>query len=121
MSLNSFTLLDTTTYGEASGNYDGSSQDFHGNAVTAADYYAGYGSIQTITISVTDFVGNIQIQGTLNDQAESAAWFVCDSFGDSITPTTETHPVTLLGNFVFLRARVTGFDAGTINSITISY
>ena len=121
MSLNSFTLLGTTVYGESSGNYDGSSQDFAGNAVVAADYYAGYGSIQTITISVTDFVGNIQIEGTLNDQVESAAWFVCDSFGDGVTPTTETHPITLVGNFVFLRARVTGFDAGTINSITISY
>jgi hypothetical protein len=121
MSLNSFTLLDTTTYGEASGNYDGSSQDFYGNAVTAADYYAGYSSIQTITFTVTDFVGNIQLEATLNDQAESAAWFFVDSFGDPVTPTTETHPITVLGNFVYLRVRVLGFDAGTINSITINY
>jgi hypothetical protein len=121
MSLNSFTLLDTTTYGEASGNYDGSSQDFHGNAVTAADYYAGYSSIQTVTIAVTDFVGNIQLEATLNDQAESAAWFFVDSFGDGTTPVTETHPITVLGNFVYMRVKVLGFDAGTINSVTINY
>lgn len=121
MSLNSFTLLGTTTYGEAAGNYDGSSQDFAGNAVVAADYYAGYGSIQTVTFTVTDFVGNIQLEGTLNDQAESAAWFIAGTFGDTVTPTTEVHPITLVGNFVYLRARVIGFDAGTINSINISY
>ena len=121
MSLNSVTLLATTTYGEASGNYDGSSQDFHGNAVIAADYYRGYGSIQTVNISVTDFVGNIHIEATLNDQTEPAAWFLCDWFGDELTPITEVHPITVLGNFVYMRARVIGFDGGTIDTITISY
>lgn len=121
MSLNSFTLLGSTVYGQASGNYDGSSQDFAGNAVIAADYYAGYGSIQTVNISVTDFVGTIHIEATLNDQVEQAAWFLCSSFGDGETPVTEVYPITLVGNFVYIRARVVGFDSGTINSITIAY
>lgn len=121
MSLNSFTLLATTVYGEASGNYDGSSQDFHGDPVIAADYYAGYGSIQTITVSVTDFVGEISIEATLNDQAGPASWFTCESIGDGVTPVTEVRPVTILGNFVFIRVRVLGFEDGTINSVTISY
>jgi hypothetical protein len=42
------TMLDNVEYGSASGNYDGSSQLFYSNAVPAANYYAGYGSIQTI-------------------------------------------------------------------------
>ena len=121
MSLNNYTLLETTVYGEASGNYDGSSQDFHGDPVIAADYYRGYGSIQTVTISVTDFVGEIRIEATLNDLADQAAWSLCETFGDGLTPTTEIHPITILGNFVYMRVRVLGFDGGTINSITISY
>ena len=121
MTLNEEYLLNRTVYGEASGNYDGSSQDFAGNAVTAADYYAGYSSIQTITFTVTDFVGNIQLEATLNDQAESTAWFFVDSFGDPVTATTDTHPITVLGNFVYMRVKVLGFDSGTINSVTINY
>ena len=42
------TLLPTTVYGTASGNYDGSSQDFYGNSTPAANYYAGQGNLQTI-------------------------------------------------------------------------
>ena len=121
MSLNNFALLATTTYGQASGNYDGSSQDFHGNPVIAADYYSGYGSIQTVNISVTDFVGTVHLEATLNDLADQAAWFEVDTFVSELLPTTEIRPVTVLGNFVYMRVRVTGFDAGTINSITIAY
>ena len=121
MSLNNFTLLSSTTYGEASGNYDGSSQDFHGDPVIAADYYRGYGSIQTVTISVTDFVGTIEIEATLDDLADQAAWFLTETFSDGVTPATEVRPVTILGNFVYIRVRVLGFDAGTINSITLAY
>ena len=38
MTLNNETILGTTVYGEASGNYDGSSQDFYSDAVRAANY-----------------------------------------------------------------------------------
>lgn len=121
MSLTTLSLLGETVYGQASGNYDGSSMDFAGNAVVAANYYAGQGAIQTVSINVTDFVGEIVIEATLNDSAEAAHWFRTDVFGDGITPVTEVHPITVLGNFVYMRVRVLGFDSGTINSITLSY
>lgn len=121
MSLTNLSLLGATTYGQASGNYDGSSMDFAGTPVTAANYYAGQGAIQTVTINVSDFVGMIYVEATLNDTEQAASWFRTDIFGDGITPVTEIHPITVLGNFVYMRVRVLGFDGGTINSITLSY
>ena len=58
-------LLDRTVYGEASGNYDGSSQDFVGDPVRAANYYGGQGSIQTVTFRISGFVGTIKIQAKI--------------------------------------------------------
>ena len=120
MTLNELYLLDRTVYGEASGNYDGSSQDFYGDPVRAANYYGGQGSIQTVTIRISSFVGNIKIQGTLNDQPSiQAAWFDVDTF-DSPSPSSAIDGRTVVGSFTFMRARVTNFEAGSI-SITLAY
>lgn len=120
MNFTTETILDTTTYGIASGNYDGSSNDFNSNAVIAVNYYAGQGSIQTVTIQITNFVGKITLQASLNDTVESAKWFDIYEY-EHVSPRTDYHPVSLTGNFVWMRANVTNFDAGTINSISISY
>jgi hypothetical protein len=120
MTFTTKTILDTTTYGTASGNYDGSSSDFNSNAVIAVNYYAGQGSIQTVTIQITNFVGKITLQASLNDTVESAKWFDVYEY-EHLTPRTDLHPVSLTGNFVWMRAKITDFEAGTINSITISY
>ena len=69
------TLIDNVTYGSASGNYDGSSQDWYSNAVPAANYYGGQGALQTVTYQLQNFVGVITIEATLNDLKESAPWF----------------------------------------------
>lgn len=117
MTLNTEYLLNRTVYGEASGNYDGSTQDFDGNPVRAANYYGGQGSIQTVTIRISGFVGNIKIQATLNDQPSiQAAWFDVAEL-DSPTASTAVDGRTIVGNFTFLRARITGFDGGIIDSI----
>ena len=121
MTLNTEYILNRTVYGEASGNYDGSSQDFIGDPVRAANYYGGQGSIQTATIRTSGFVGNITIEATLNDQPSiQAAWFtVAES--NSPSPSTAVDGRTITGSFTFMRARITGFDAGIIDSITLIY
>jgi len=121
MTLNTEYILDRTVYGEASGNYDGSSQDFLGDPVRAANYYGGQGSIQTATIRISSFVGNITIEATLNDQPSiQAAWFTVAEL-DSPTPSNAVDGQTITGNFTFIRARITGFDAGIIDSIILTY
>jgi hypothetical protein len=120
MILTTETLLSTTVYGTASGNYDGSSQDFISDVKRAANYYQGQGSIQTVTIQVEGFAGRIRLQASLNDDPEAALWFEVYDY-DRVSPTTDYHPVSLVGNYVWMRAEITDFSAGTIVGITISY
>jgi hypothetical protein len=116
------TILNRTVYGDASGNYDGSSQDWISDAVNAANYYRGRGGIQTITFDVTGFEGVMHLEATLDTVPDTATWFNTFTFGDgSTTPLTDRHPETVIGNFTWMRVRVSGFSGGTINSVTISY
>ena len=121
MTLNYETILDTTVYGQASGNYDGSSQDFISDPVRAANYDGGQGSIQTATIRTTSFVGDIKLQATLNDQPSiQAAWFEVANFNNP-APSSDVQGYTITGSFTFVRAEIIGFEAGTIDSITLTY
>ena len=117
------TMLASTTFGVPAGNYDGSSQDWYSNAVRAADYYRGRGGLQTVTISVDNFVGILKIEATLDYEPDSVdtKWFDTYIYSDGITPITDYHPETITGNFTWMRVRVEGFDGGTINSVTITY
>lgn len=115
------TILSNVVYGQASGNYDGSSQLFYSDAVPAANYYGGNGSIQTLFYNLNGFVGTITLQATLNDLPEQAHWFDISERGDGSTPDTGLTSSTITGNFSWIRARVTAFDGGTISSVTAVY
>jgi hypothetical protein len=115
------TLLSNVVYGTASGNYDGSSQDFYSNAVPAANYYGGQGSLQTIFYNLTGFSGIIAIEATLNEQQDSLTWFEVDRYDSASSAVNNYHPANVTGNFVWLRAHVTEFDSGTIQSLTVNY
>jgi hypothetical protein len=121
MTFSTETLLPTTQYGVASGNYDGVHPDFVGNAVPAANFYGGQGSVQTARLDVTGFVGVITLQASLNDWPEQAAWFDLDSYGNTTLPTTDVYTITKTGNFVWVRAVVTGFTAGSIAQVNLLY
>jgi hypothetical protein len=108
-------------YGSASGNYDGSSQLFYSDAVPAANYYGGNGSIQTLFYNLTGFLGKITVQASLNDLSDQALWFDISERGDGITPDTGLTASTVTGNFTWLRAKVEEFDGGTINYVNASY
>lgn len=121
MSLTTVTLLAATTVGTPSGNYDGSTNYFIGDPGKAVNYYAGQGSIQTAFIRVTNFTGVITLQATLNDDPDQAYWFDVYVYGDASSVVTDYHPVTLTGNFCFMRASVTHFDSGTIEFVNLTY
>jgi hypothetical protein len=118
---NTVVLLENVIYGIASGNYDGSSQLFYSNAVPAANYYAGNGSIQTIRYQLSGFVGIITVQATLNDLPNESSWFDISERGDGTTIDTGVTTSTVTGNFSWIRARVDGFDAGSISAVSASY
>lgn len=114
-------ILGTTTYGTPSGNYDGSSMDWASDAVQAAGYYRGYGGLQTVTFSFSNFVGVIHVEATLDEIAEDANWTEVYLIGDHSTAMSGIYAPTLTGNFAWMRVRVDFFDAGTINYVNITY
>lgn len=115
------TLLTAVTQGTPSGNYDGSSQDWFSHAVKAADYYRGRGGVQTMGFSVAGFQGTITIEATLDTDPVTAAWFTTLTYGNASTSTTQNISESVVGNFTWLRARVEAFDAGVINTVTVTY
>ena len=121
MNVNTLTILDTTTHGIPSGNYDGSSMEFNSDGAKGVGYYRGQGSIQTVYQRITGFQGVITIQATLDQNWEEALWVDVNTFDCSASPSTTYQPATLTGNYTWLRAKITDFSAGTINSITVVY
>jgi hypothetical protein len=114
-------LLPTTTYGTPSGNYDGSSLDFVGNQQQAANYYGGFGGLQTVAIYLSQFQGIIDIEATLDSSTTEDSWFRVERFDSTQSATTLNFSRNITGNFTWIRARVLDFEAGTITKIMLSY
>ena len=118
-------LLPLTTHGEPSGNYDGSSEDFIGTPQKAANYYRGRGGVQTIQWRFIGVQGDVTIQATLDADPATTQWADVISYGDASTADsttiTDIHTEGVLGNFTWLRAVVTNFTDGTIESVTATY
>lgn len=115
-------LLPTTSYGTPSGNYDGSSQDWSGDRQQAANYYGGFGGLQTIAFFLNQFQGLIRIEASLDSNpVQDSAWFRVYDFDSRNSATTNNFSVNITGNFTWIRANVEEFSAGSIEKLMMSY
>ena len=115
-------LLPTTTHGTPSGNYDGSSEDWSGVDQQAANYYGGFGGLQTVAFYLNGFQGRIKIEATLDfAPAVDADWFKVYEFDSTSSATTNNFSTNITGNFTWIRANVEEFSAGTITKLMLSY
>ena len=116
-------LLPTTSYGTPSGNYDGSSQDWSGEDQQAANYYGGFGGLQTVAFFLSNFQGKIKIEATLDfAPALDTDWFKVYEFDSTdSTSTTNNFSTNITGNFTWIRANVEEFSEGTITKLMLSY
>ena len=121
MALTNLFLLDNVVYGVPNGNYDGSSTDFNSDGVKAVGYYQGQGGIQTMGIRTTNFPGVITLQATIDNEWQTADWFDVYEYGDGSSDLTDHRVYTATGNFTWVRAKITGFESGTINFVNITY
>jgi hypothetical protein len=119
MNLTNLVLLPTTVYGIPSGNYNGQSTTFFGNAIPAANYYMGQGTVQTVPVLQNSLRANVTLQATLNDTPGQAAWFDVSTVGNVANAQTGTATITAVGNYAWLRARVDGFTSGTVSANVI--
>lgn len=115
------TILDSTTYGIPNGNYDGSSMDWASDGQRAADYYRGYGGLQTLRYQLTGFVGRMIFEATLDPTAIDANWFTTLDLDYTTSPVSELRGESIQGNFTWMRVRIEDFAAGTVNFVNIIY
>ena len=103
-------------------------------------YYGRTDGLHTVVWQLTDFVGTITIQGTLTTDPTTSDWVTIrlgaansssvDTTGlvstgsiSSITystATTATAAYNFTGNFVWLRATITNWTAGSVNSVKVN-
>lgn len=115
-------LLPTTTYGTPSGNYDGSSLDWSGDPQRAANYYGGFGGLQTVAFYLNQFQGIIRIEATLDSTPTTDAdWFRVEDYDTTSSIITDNFSRNITGNFTWMRATVIDFQAGTITKVMLSY
>lgn len=124
----SLQLLPTLDHGTATGSiYDGTAEAVTGTEQKAAGYYSSSGDLQTIAIFTEDFNGTIKIQATLDTTITATSFFDVHTFSNDGSSANDSsarffNQVTnISGRFTFMRAIVSGFSQGTINSVQLSY
>jgi hypothetical protein len=102
-----------------------------GNSQPAAAYYLGNKDLQTVNLSLTNCTGNIVLQASLANPASlDNQWF--DVYKLEANANAPANSVAFLnsnvntytnviGNFVFLRAKVVDFKGGIVNFVKLSY
>jgi hypothetical protein len=113
------------------------------NRVKGDGYFGGSDGVHTVFWSVAEFVGTIKIQGTLASEPNELDWvtinlsesggrkapFTMDTTGlvserviDTRYPlsTTLSKSYNFTGNFVWIRARISEFEQGVVNNISIN-
>jgi hypothetical protein len=141
---NSQTILPTTTHPG-----DGSSQTVRGEKFKGDGYYSRTDGIHTVQITLTNFVGVIEIEGTLGVDPQDPFYTNCNDGTDwspvlveqctcidttgcmqmteaqnrleYTTPTTTVKTWSFTGNYTWLRAFISNWTAGTINNIKLNH
>jgi len=119
MAKKTVTLIPSTTFGSAVGNYDGSSLSFSSDKHKGDGYYGYADGSHTVAMFPTNLEATIRIQATLATDPAEADWFDVDNvvMGDDSTTQNTATTFTFTGNFVWIRAKVTNFEAGTITKV----
>lgn len=143
---NSQTMLPTTTHPG-----DSSTQVVRGEKIKGDGYYSRADGLHTVQINLADFIGTIEIEGTLGVDPEDPFYTNCNDGTDwspviieeavcvsttglwgsqkvpfkleynDSTPETSVRVYHFTGNFTWLRVYITEWTAGTINSIKMNH
>jgi len=135
MSAISETIYNTETHPDGSTVETRTGEKFKGDG-----FYNRADGFHTVQLVLTDFVGSISIQGSLSVDPQETDWFkvrlgnnnfTIDTTG-KVSPllmssveftdqTTDSFSYNFVGNYVWVRALVSNWTAGTINSIMLSH
>lgn len=135
MSLNSENILSTQTHPG-----DSVATTVTGTQHKGDGYYGRSDGLHTVQVSITGFIGQIEMQGTLEADPADEDWFTVelgtgnqsvDTTGlitaQNITAvnytesTTNTKSYNFTGNYVWVRARISNWTDGTVNTIKLNH
>lgn len=104
-------------------------------------YFGGSDGLHTVFWNLSDFLGNVNVQGSLSSEPQDTDWvnikltpggtpYTVDTTGlitiagvETVsynTATTTVKSYNFTGNFVWLRGKVSNFTQGTVNVISIN-
>jgi hypothetical protein len=132
---NSETILSANTHPGDSANTVITGEKFKGDG-----YYGRSDGLHTVQVDLAGFIGKVAMQGTLATNPVEADWFtlVLDSGKQSVDTTglvatqsitsieytsviTNTKNYNFTGNYVWVRAYVSNWTDGTVNSIRLNH
>jgi hypothetical protein len=121
---------------------DSTTETVTGDKYKGDGYYGRSDGLHTVQVNLNGFIGQVEIQGTLAVDPTDEDWFTV-SLGGTVTSTVDTTglissastAVTInysqnetsvktynfTGNYVWLRAKVSNWTDGTINSIALNH
>ena len=118
------TMIPSTSFGSAMGNYDGTSTSFESDNSKGDGYYGFSDGVHTAQVRVTGFPGTVKFQGSLATTPTSTDWVDIAGAalaGDGSSLITNSYIYNFTGNYVWIRASITNFTAGSINTILLSH
>ena len=132
---NSITILSNQTHVG-----DSTTQTITGEKFKGDGYYGRSDGFHTVQVDLTGFIGKVAMQGTLATNPVEADWFtlVLDSGKQSVdttglvatqsitsveytSATTNNKNYNFTGNYVWIRAYVSNWTDGTVNSIRLNH
>jgi len=116
---------------------------YYSDKIKGEGYFGGANGLHTVSWKITNFVGTVGVQGTLVSAPTSSDWvdieltstdtigpsYVVDTTGllTVVRPTSAYSTATTLiksynfiGNFVWVRGKVSNWTQGTVNAISIN-
>lgn len=120
MSLNPHLVFSQISHGQKYPPYDGVTDYFTSNQLKGNGYYGYTDGLHTVSYELLNFVGILRFQASLATDPDCPEdWFDIDCVitGNTRTPLSGIFYNNFCGNFVWVRALVTNFSAGTIKKV----
>lgn len=89
-------------------------------------FYSRSDGVHTVQYNVIDFVGIIEMQATLAVNPAPEDWFTISSTSHTSTVVNSSESngsfiKNFIGNYIWVRARVRSWTAGTVSSILLNH
>jgi len=112
-------VLSATSFGQVYPPYDGSSTTWSSNKFKGNGYYGYTDGLHTVSYKLSGFIGILKFQATLVTNPTESDWFDVNgtSIGDGTSAVNGTTFYNFTGNFVWCRAHITNFSAGSIQQV----